>query len=573
VCDVGLVYEKRREFVGKEELPGPEAINDALVKAEFLVKHTQDVKFKTDPQTLKVLEDIALLVGSAKNMARHKNLAERLQIISEETKKALVEAAKAGLSVPSLRATNEAIAFVDTWRPLFKLLITSREFRDLCADLIKIIGQVFLRHHEGLGKLVEQKFLEGEPPKEIAKDAAKVSKESFQTPQGEVQVQISDEEFNQLNDDIARVLHNLSQHSTYHDGVQRFFNLLDLWHGQLKETRKDIKADAAPHARRAQLETEELVASFAGREAFDNFKESLKRLIEHVEEDERAKKFLRETRDFILDTKNGELNEEELKQKSRELVSSGRELVQEFKYRYELDDFFDRTQELFDNIQKDEFVSVLRHHAGIIAEDISFVDTEGRNQIDFEMVGKLRDVVVPVLAETFKYIPVPRIERSDKNRAYWVDNIVLCGYDVLPDNVRFQIESDSEVSIRDIETKTSNTRLVITLSKIRTELKNLDFFYEKKTVPTLTEGGRVTLRLGGDGATLSFIFEVQQNKEDKVPRLVEGEVHFNIHQLDIEFDKESLKYDVLVPIVTTMFKHGNSMRTKVASPTMSRIWG
>jgi len=96
--------------------------------------------------------------------------------------------------------------------------------------------------------------------------------------------------------------------------------------------------------------------------------------------------------------------------------------------------------------------------------------------------------------------------------------------------------------------------LIITLSKIRTELKNLDFFYEKKTIPTLTEGGRVTLRLGGDGATLSFVFEVQQNPEDKVPRLAEGEVHFDIHKLDIEFDKESLKHDVLVPMVTSIFK-------------------
>jgi len=266
-------------------------------------------------------------------------------------------------------------------------------------------------------------------------------------------------------------------------------------------------------------------------------------------------KFLEEIREFILDTKNAEMDEEELKRKSREFVSRVRELVQEFKYRHEVDDFLDSAQELFDNFRNDEFVSVLRHHAGIIAEDISFIDTEGRPQIDFELIGKLRDVVVPVLAETFKYIPLPRIERSDNKRSYWVDNIVICGYDVLPDNVRFQIESDSEVSIRDLETKTSNTRLTITLNNIRTELKNLDFFYEKKTTPTLTDGGRVTLRIGGDGATLIFIFNVEMNPEDKVPRLAEGDVHFNIHQLDIEYDKDSLKHDVLVPLVTGVFKH------------------
>jgi hypothetical protein len=107
------------------ELPGPEAINDALVKAEqFLVKHTKDIKLKTDPQTLQVMEDIVLLVGSAKNMSRHKHLAERLQIIAEETKKALVEAAKAGVSVPTLKASYEAASFIDTWRPLYQLLVT-----------------------------------------------------------------------------------------------------------------------------------------------------------------------------------------------------------------------------------------------------------------------------------------------------------------------------------------------------------------------------------------------------------------------------------------------------------------
>jgi len=273
-----------------------------------------------------------------------------------------------------------------------------------------------------------------------------------------------------------------------------------------------------------------------------------------VEEDERAKKFLREVREFILETKNADISEEELKRKSKELVTCGRELVQEFKYGHELEDFLNRSQELLDNIRNDESVTVLRHYAGLVAEDVSFIDTEGRTQIDLELIGKLKDIVVPVLAESFKYIPVPRIERSDKNRAYWVDNIVLCAYDILPDNVRFQIESDSEVSIRDIETKKSNTRLVITLKQIRTELKNLDFFYEKKTIPTLTEGGRVTLRLGGDGATLSFTFEVQQGPEDKVPRLAEGEVNFNIHQLDIEYDKDSLKHEILVPLVTSVFK-------------------
>jgi len=236
------------------------------------------------------------------------------------------------------------------------------------------------------------------------------------------------------------------------------------------------------------------------------------------------------------------------------LASRGREVVQEFKYSSDLDDFLDRTQELFDNIRNDEFITVLRHYAGLVAEDLTYTNIEGRTQIDLEAIGKLRNVIGPVLAETFKYIPIPRIERSDEYREFWVDNIVVCGYDVLPDNIRFQIESDSEVSIRDIETKSSHTRLIITLKNIRTELKNLSFFYEKKTFPSITESGCATLRLSGDGATLTLVFQVLQNPEDEVPRLGEGEVHFYVHQLEILYEKGTLKHDILVPLVTNMFK-------------------
>jgi len=262
-------------------------------------------------------------------------------------------------------------------------------------------------------------------------------------------------------------------------------------------------------------------------------------------------------REFILDTKNEREireNKEMFKNRIRTLALRGRQLMEEFRYRKVVIDFLDCTQELFDNIRNDEFVTVLRHHAGLVAEDLSYTDTEGRMQIDMEAIGKLRDVIGPVLAESFKYIPIPRIEQSDENREYWVDNIVVCGYDVLPDNIRFQIETDGEVSIRDIEMKKSNTRLIITLKNIRTELKNLEFFYTRKTFPSFTDRGRATLRLGGDGATLILIFQVVQNPEDQGPRLGEGEVHFNIHQLDIEYDKETLKHDVLVPFMTNVWK-------------------
>jgi len=272
---------------------------------------------------------------------------------------------------------------------------------------------------------------------------------------------------------------------------------------------------------------------------------------------------IKELRGFILDTKYEQvINNQEFKFRIKYFVTHGRQLIREYKYANELSEFLDSAEQLMENIRNDEFVRVLRHHAGLVAADLTYTDSEGRVQIDTEILGKLRTVIVPLLAESFKYIPIPRIQYSDEKREYWVDNIVLCGYDVIPDNVLFQIETDNEISIRDIEMK-SNTRLLITIKKIRTELKNLDFYYKRKSFFELAESGRVTLRFTGDGATLTTIFHVQQDLDDKFPKFMNGEAHFDIHKLEIQFDKRTLNHEVLVPIVTSMFNQNIKNRIEV----------
>jgi len=260
-------------------------------------------------------------------------------------------------------------------------------------------------------------------------------------------------------------------------------------------------------------------------------------------------------KNFILSTQSEEqVRSDEFKQKSKELAHRGRDLVQQLQDRSELDNFINSSEELFDNIKNDEYVKLLSEQAGIVSSDLSFVDTEGKVMVDTDMLSKLQSVLLPTLAETLKYIPMPRIESCDSNREFWLDNIVLCGYDIIPENIHFHLESDSQFSFKDIKTKGSYSHLVITLDKFRTELKNLSFFYKKKTFPVIMDSGVVTFRIGGEGAKLKLVFTVVQGSGDKFPRLVEGYADFHIRQMDIDFDKSTLTHDVLLPMMTNMWK-------------------
>jgi len=306
---------------------------------------------------------------------------------------------------------------------------------------------------------------------------------------------------------------------------------------------------------RVVTETEALVADFSGRDALERFKHNLRRVIFEIKEHQDLQNYLSELKQFIISTKSEEeVKSEEFKQRSKDLANRGRQLFYQLRDQLDFDPLFDSANEMIDNIKNDEFLQVLSHHAGVVQADLSYTDNEGKIQMATDMITNLQQVLIPIVADALKYIPLPRIESSNEERDFWLDNLVLCSYDIIPENIKFHLESDAEVSLRDIETKETRTYMVITLNKILTEIKNVKFWYNKKTIPTLTDSGLVTFRIKGNGARLRLTYNVVQGPEDKLPRVVEGKATFDISDMDIEFDKTTIKHDILLPMITQLFK-------------------
>jgi len=569
-------------LVNEGEMPGTEIINDALLKAEQYLM-TQSQSAELDPNTRKCLEDITLLIGSAKQMARNKDLGDRLQRIADETAKAVSDINQPGVPDQTRDASLKVVKIVENWRFLFDLLVSKREFRVLVVDTVKILRKVIYRHtKEGLGEQVAKKYISGESLTELAQTVTDETAKTFQPPQSQtsqiikqetiftphgaissqivehspapITVQVSDEEWELLWEDFFHILITLSKTPTYRTGIDRMFNLFDILQSQLSSASSQMPDSLQLHAARAQFETQQLISTFTGAEPLDKFITSLKKLVEKMDKELKTKQYLSELKSFILDTKTAEkINDRATKDRLRKFVNDGREIVEEFSYGPELDDFLDKSFQLIENIKNDEFVTVLRHHAGIVANDLSYVDRDGNVQLDTEMLGKLRSVISPIIAESLKYIPIPKIESDNEFRYYWVDNIVLCGYDVLPDKMRIHMESDSSINIREVKAENSETTLILTLENIRTEIKNLDFYYQKKTFPHLTEQGKVTLGLTGEGATLIIKYHIEQTADSVVPLIHKGSVDFQIHNFEIKF--EQIYHSLLIPMITSMFRY------------------
>jgi len=366
---------------------------------------------------------------------------------------------------------------------------------------------------------------------------------------------MTDQEWDRLQEDVQRVLVLLSREPTYREGISRIFNLLDSFQKTL--TQEPIQAAITPdniHFRRIAKETEDLVASFSGRETLDKWMLHLRNLSLQIQKNENLQIYLQELKEFILKARTeDEIRSQEFKSLSKELANRGRELMRDLRDQEDLSHFFDVSKDMLDNIKNDEFMQILRKNAEVVQSDLSFVDTQGLLQVDTDMLSKLQSSFLPVLVDTLKYIPVPKIHSNDEEREFWLDNLVLCSYDIMPENLRFYFETSSNISMRDLEVH-SHTYLVIELNKLLTELKDIEFFYCKKSFPGFEDQGKVTFRIGGQGAKLTFTFAIDQNPEDAVPRIRKGFANFDISDLSIDFDKSTLRHPTMVPMLTQMFK-------------------
>jgi len=157
--------------------------------------------------------------------------------------------------------------------------------------------------------------------------------------------------------------------------------------------------------------------------------------------------------------------------------------MREFRDKQDFRLFLNSSEDMMNNIKNDEMLQVLRQHAGIVQSDLSYLDNDGKAVVDILAVGKLQAALLPVLVDALKYIPVPKIYSNDSEREFSLDNLVLCSYDIIPENIKFQLQTDTQVSMRDIEVQGIHTYMVIELDKLLTEIKDIEFFYRKKSCP------------------------------------------------------------------------------------------
>ncbi|KAF9076912.1 hypothetical protein BDP27DRAFT_1414047 [Rhodocollybia butyracea] len=206
----------------------------------------------------------------------------------------------------------------------------------------------------------------------------------------------------------------------------------------------------------------------------------------------------------------------------------------------------------------------LNHRLGTdiqrLAKDLLF-DAEGKLAFKSELWEDVRNVIMPGLIDKVGLIPIPRIEYTDDSLDLVVENLTLSAKNLFPNLVEVEVKnfvrfgSGTVTGKKDTAHKTNANKhtLHLNMTHIQTDMRDVAFYFKKKTLPKLKDTGIADVLLGGEGlsATIDLastsdpttLFDIQ-NISVKVDTL----------KFAIRDSRHDLLYKTLRPLATNLIK-------------------
>jgi Family of unknown function (DUF5923) len=115
----------------------------------------------------------------------------------------------------------------------------------------------------------------------------------------------------------------------------------------------------------------------------------------------------------------------------------------------------------------------------------------------------LRQFLIPYFLYKVGYVPIPRIEYTDDSLDLVVENLTLQGRNLFPNIIEMEVHNFIKFSPYDSITDDHHHHMTLNLHQIQADMKNVAFYYCKKTgIPKMSDSGLADVLLGGEGLNI-----------------------------------------------------------------------
>jgi len=270
-------------------------------------------------------------------------------------------------------------------------------------------------------------------------------------------------------------------------------------------------------------------------------------------------------------------------EKGNNIINEGLKHLEKDEYKETLDTVVQQLRDITHTIKEEPELQQLLTDLKKLNDNFYMVNDYGnKKKFNVELfVEHMRTVVIPVVVRVLNRIKMPKIDSSDESYDYTIDNVVFSAEDILPENIR--IEDTSVIEIRNVASEFQGdnpiNKIVIDIKKINFMVHEADLWFHRKSVPTLTDSGKMDIEVDKAGTDLHVVLNAGHalssvaahlagKKESEIlPLYSIDEVKCVIHNLRVKF--KDTKHDTLYNLFTKLFP--GVIKSRIQSVVESNI--
>jgi hypothetical protein len=334
--------------------------------------------------------------------------------------------------------------------------------------------------------------------------------------------------------------------------------------GQLRQAHESTQEAHGDHIDNVTQSSKQLVEKFANGNSLDPLVNAVREFGSHVKNDQEMRNYLTDLREFIhksvRDTQY--IQSEQYNQRASELLDRGQHEMKE-RYQGDTDRCLDEAKTFSQGFKEDTLNQKLAEDLQNLTKSV-FLDEQGKPTFKYELFKDFASMI-PVIASQIEYLPLPPIEGSDDEFDYKINNLVLRCSNVIPRYVK--IHTDTEVHMEppsehgdrvqssgkgsaDISNQVS-----IQLSHVRADARDVEFEFRKKTGIKVSDSGLADIHIPDRGLDVTMVVKNSTpNANSNVMEVVK--VQCKLHELKLRMrdTKHDTLYKVLSPIINTAIK-------------------
>lgn len=546
--------------IGNKQPPSNQQVSELIGKThQFIDEKKQDPNVSA--QTAKTMGDFQDVLQATEQLNQKKNQDELLQEVLMETGAAgqeVTQAGKRSFQDPKWKqkgqeAGQQGKQLTQAIWSVLRSMVQSGEFRSQVSSLVGILQDMFTgaeQQQQGSSSMTTTTT-----PSTTTTSAAATTtlpqQPAFQQygGLGTQQLQgassghtgLSDEKKRELANHFLTVLRKLNQNKEVRGGFQQLIDIFsDLTGDEYvnpphQEVYKAIQQ--SDHADQAFEKSKQLIERFSER-PLDPLLVKNRELFQYIRNHQQARDWFDRFTNFLREAfeKPDQIDDYEFTKRSEDLVNEANNLARDPQLKAKYTQVLSEVKAIAFSIKDDPDLRNLQEQMSKFLDNFTTTDANGQRSFNTNMMKELQSFIVPLFLSQLDQIPLPPTQGSNQDYDYYFDNVILSARDILPENVRFHLESDASLNVQGLNAEHAKTRLYLNVSNIQMKLSDIHFKFNRKTFPKMSDEGVANLRVeGNQGFALRL--------ETSVEMTDQGFARFHLQRVDADIEK--LKIDIL----------------------------